>query len=98
MNMNSPVRTSEQYHAQALRWSDLDGKARSLEQLQEHELNKRAKAYKDMSVAAAEREVKASQEWADYITEKVQARTSANDARAEMDTLAMRHAEEMRRV
>lgn len=102
MNTMAPVQTSEQYRAQAVHWARADGTARQLEESKTAVLAKMMKALgggeKPPPLAAAERDVKASQEWHDFITEMVMARTNANLARAEMDYLAMRHAEEMRRV
>jgi hypothetical protein len=99
--MNAPdgIPVSEQYRMAAREYARLDGKARELEASKDHVLAKWARAMgktedgKEMSVAAAEREVKATQEWADFRTEIEQARTSANEARAEMEALQMKHEE-----
>jgi hypothetical protein len=93
------IPVSEQYRLAALKFARLDGRARELEASKDHVLAKRAREMgrtadgKEMSIAAAEREVKATQEWADFRSEIEQARTSANEARAEMEALQMKHEE-----
>ncbi len=81
---------AERYREQAVRWATLDGHARKLEEMKTPELAKRVKAQGDKAVAAAERDVRASQEWHDLVSETVQARTSANLAWAEMDYLRLK--------
>lgn len=97
MNMTAPLPISEQYRSAAHHWARMDGDARKLEEMKTSTLAKMMKALaggeKPPPLAAAERDVKASQEWHDFITEMVMARTSANDARVEMDYLMMKHEE-----
>lgn len=101
MNMQTTIPISDQYRAAARDWARTDGAARQLEETKTSVLAKMMKALgggeKPPPLAAAERDVKASQEWHDFITEMVLARTAANLARVEMDTLQMRHEEEKRR-
>ena len=47
----------------------------------------------DVSEAKAEKLVKASPEWSDYIKKMVNAKTAANRAKVELDYLKMRHME-----
>lgn len=93
MTAHHPIPLSEQYRAAARDWARTDGHARKLEELKSSELAKRMKALGDMTVAAAEREVKATQEWRDFIEEMAQARTAANAAFAELEYLRMKHNE-----
>lgn len=89
---------SDDYRIAALKWSNSDGRARRLEALKEPRLAKLAKALEGSvegkwSVAASEREVRATDAWHAFIEELTQARTLANADRAEMDALLMRHEE-----
>jgi len=99
MNDLTNIPVSEQYRLAALKWARLDGHARELEASKDHVMAKKAREVgkgeqgKEPSIAGAEREVKATQFWADFRTEIEQARTSANEARAEMEALQMRHEE-----
>ena len=76
----------EQLRVFALAWAAADAKAYELEEKKTAELAKRCKALgSDLSVAAAEREVKATQSWHDHIGEIARARYEANKARGELD-------------
>lgn len=76
---NMAADPAERFRDAALRWAKSDGRARRLEELKDHDLAKRMKARGDAaSLAAAKRDVEASPERADYLTEMVQARTQAN--------------------
>ena len=81
---------AEQFRTMGRKWTESDGRARKLKEMKEHVLAKRAKAMGDRPVAAAERDVKASQEWADFLTEMVQARTQANRELIEVEYLHMK--------
>ncbi len=85
---------SEQYRITAKLWVDLDGAARMLESCKEPVLSQMVKRQGDVAVARAERDAKASPEWADYITKMVDARTAANLKRVQLEYLKMRHMEE----
>lgn len=91
---------SKRYFNAATAWAKADGEARELEALKDITLHQTAKqVMKDheethgvvLSLAAAEREVKASDAWQAFIAKMVAARTRANHDRAEMDTLMMEH-------
>lgn len=76
----------EQLRVFAVKWADADAKAYELEEKKTAELARRCKALGgDLSIAAAEREVKASQAWHDHIGEIARARHAANAARGELD-------------
>jgi hypothetical protein len=81
---------AEQFRDAGLRWAKSDERARKLKELKDHELAKRMKAQGDKPIAAAKRDVEASQGWADFLTEMVQARTQANRERIEMEYLHMK--------
>jgi hypothetical protein len=98
---DSDVPISEQFRRQARTWARLDGDARRLEAMRDPELAKRSKAVatahrepKEMSLAASEREVRATQEWHDFLGEIWDARQAANEAWTEIEYLRMRHDEE----
>ena len=80
---------AEQFRMEGQKWVQSDERARKHKELKDHELAKRMKALGDMAVAAAKRDVEASQAWADFLTEMVQARTQANRERIEVEYLHM---------
>ena len=95
MNIASHIASMSADHAEAFRaagdrWVKSDERARRLEELKDHTLAKRMKARGDIAVAAAKRDVEATQEWADFLTEMVQARSQANRERIEMEYLHMK--------
>ena len=81
---------AERFRVIAKAWAKSDGRARQLEEMKSAVLARRMKALGDKPIAAAERDVKASQEWADFLTEMVQARVQANTERGEMEYLHMK--------
>lgn len=89
-NMAKDNTIAEEFRKAATAWAKSDGRARKLEEMKSAVLARMMKALGDKPVAAAERDVKASQEWADVITEMVQARTQANTERAEMEYLFLK--------
>lgn len=92
MNRNDmPV--SEQYRLAARDWVEMDAAARMLEEGKTTFLAQRMAAMGDVPVSKAERDVKSSREWADYIKKMVNAKTAANRQRVELDYLKMRHME-----
>lgn len=89
---NQPI--SEQYRIAALKWLDLDNAARMLEETKDVQLSQLVAAKGDVPVAHAERDVKASPEWAVFIASKVEARTKANKSKCQLEYLKMRHSEQ----
>ena len=81
---------SEQYRIAAKQWVDFDGAARMLEETKTAVLAQKMKALGDMPAAHAEREVKASPEWHDFIKQMVESRTAANLARVKMEWCRMK--------
>ena len=89
---NQPI--SEQYRIAALEWVDLDNAARMLEETKDVQLSQLVQAMGDVPVAHAERDVKASEGWAEFIKAKVEARTKANKAKCRLTYITMRHSEQ----
>ena len=88
---NQPL--SEQYRLAALEWVELDAAARLQEESKTTVLSQMIKALGDLPVTTAERDVKATPEWKDYIHTMVAARTAANKAKLKIEWIRMRHAE-----
>ena len=92
---------SEQFRLVANSWVDADAKARELEGLKDLLLEQRKNALvlaaqrrgEKLADNAAEREVKASDQWMDYITGMIHARTLANKHKVEMERIRMRERE-----
>lgn len=93
MNASPHLPPAEQYRLAAKAWVDLDGAARLLEETKTAVLAQRMKALGDIPAAHAEREVKASQEWSDFIAGMVKARTDANLAKVRMEWTRMKFME-----
>jgi hypothetical protein len=95
--MNAPFRNdtpvSEQYRLAALDWVAVDAAARMLEEGKTTYLAQQKAKLGDIPDSKAERLVKSSPEWADYIKKMVNAKTVANKQRVELDYLKMRHME-----
>ncbi len=89
---NRPI--SEQYRLAAPQWSKADAVARMLEEGKTTFLAQKMTELGDIPVSKAERDVKATTEWADYIKRMVNARTVANEAKVEMQYLNMRYFEQ----
>lgn len=90
---NQPI--SEQYRVAAKDWVDKDDAARLLEETKTAVLSQKMKALGDVPVAHAERDVKASQEWHDWIKDMVEARTAANLAKVKLEYIKMKASEHM---
>jgi len=88
---DTPV--SEQYRIAALDWVATDAAARMLEEGKTTYLAQQKALLGEMPDSKAERIVKSSPEWADYIKKMVNAKTAANRQRVEIDYLKMRHME-----
>lgn len=84
---------SEQFRIVAKNWVELDGAARMLEETKSAVLSQKMKQLGDKPAAHAERDVKASEEWHDFIRQMVEARTAANLARVKMKWCEMKFAE-----
>lgn len=84
---------SERFRLVAKAWVEADASARLLEETKSAVLSQRMKALGDMPAAHAEREVKASSEWHDFITKMVSARTQANLKKVQLEYLKMQFQE-----
>lgn len=93
MSLRNDVPISEQFRLAALDWVEVDAAARMLEEGKTTYLAQCQARLGDMPVSKAEREVKSSAEWADYIKKMVNARTAANRKKVDLDFLRMRHME-----
>lgn len=91
MRSNQPI--SEQYRIAAMEWADLDSSARMLEEGKTTYLAQQKAILGDIPDSHAEKQVKASERWSDYIKAMVRAKTAANKARIEMDFLKMKFSE-----
>lgn len=91
--MRNDVPVSEQYRIAARDWVDMDAAARMLEEGKTTYLAQLITKLGDMPHAKAERTVKSSPEWSDYIKKMVNAKTAANRQRVELDFLKMKHME-----
>lgn len=95
MTDRANIPLSEQYRIAAKAWVELDSAASLLEETKSAVLAQRMNALGDIPVSHAERIVKGSPEWADFIDRMVRARTEANLAKVKLEWLRMRHSEWM---
>ncbi len=86
--MNLPL--SEQYRIAAEAWVDKEAAANVLEETKSAYLAKEKADLGDIPDAHAERIVKASLGWLDYITSMCNARQAANHAKVRVEVLRMR--------
>lgn len=93
MSEQSNLPWSEQFRLAAKAWVELDKAANMLEETKSAVLSQRMIALGDMPVSHAEREVKASAEWQDFIKSMVDARGQANLKKVQMEYLRMKFME-----
>jgi hypothetical protein len=91
--MRNDVPISEQYRLAAREWVEMDAAARMLEEGKTTYLAQQKALHGDISDAKAEKLVKSSPQWSDYIKKMVNAKTAANRQKVELDYLRMRHME-----
>jgi hypothetical protein len=91
INGNAPI--SELYRLAAEDWVRLDGAARLLEETKTAVLSQMMASLGDMPVSRAELTVKSTDDWKEFVTEMVKARTAANEKKIEVEYLKMRFAE-----
>lgn len=87
------VDLSERYRLAALEWAELDSAARMLDEGKTTYLAQQKALLGDIPDSHAEKQVKASEPWANYIKTMVRAKTAANKARVEVDYLKMKFQE-----
>lgn len=88
---NLPI--SEQFRLVAKEWVEADSAARLLEETKTAVLAQRKKLLGDMPDTHAEKEVKASAEWHDFVAGMVKARTQANLKKVQLEYIKMQFAE-----
>jgi hypothetical protein len=93
VNDHSNMPWSEQFRVTAKQWVELDRAATMLEETKSAVLSQRMTALGDMPVSHAERTVKGSVEWQDFIKTMVDARTQANLKKVQMEYLRMKFSE-----
>lgn len=93
MNAQSNLPWAEQYRIAAKAWVELDKAATMLEETKTAVLSQRMAALGDMPVSHAERAVKASPEWQDFIKSMVDARSQANLKKVQLEYLRMKFME-----
>ena len=81
---------SDRYAHAGKEWAQLEGAARMLEETKTAVLAQRKAALGDMADNKAEKAVKASVEWHEFITKMVEARTAANLAKVKLKYFEMK--------
>jgi len=84
---------SEQYRIVAKRWVEADAAARMLEETKTAVLAQMKSRLGEMTDAKAEKIVKSSTEWNDFLQKMVNARTSANLAKVQLKYIEMKYFE-----
>ena len=84
---------SEEYRIVAKQWVDADNAARMLEESKTAVLSQKMAEQGDMPVSSAERNVKASPEWYEFIEKMVTARTTANRLKVQLEYIRMKSSE-----
>ncbi len=85
---NAPL--SEQYRVVAKAWVDADAAANLLEETKSAMLARMMLAQGDMPVSRAEMNVKASDEWREFVSRMVEAREKASLMKVKMEYIRMR--------
>ena len=92
-----PAPISERYRLVAKEWVELDHAARLLEETKSAVLSQMMAVLGDMPVSRAELLVKASDDWHKFVKDMVDARTSANLKKVELEWIRMRFSEQQSR-
>lgn len=87
------VEWSEQFRLAAKDWVEKDAAASLLEETKSAVLSQHMIALGDIPVSHAEREVKASPTWGDFVKDMVAARKAANLAKVRCEYLRMKYGE-----
>ena len=88
---NQPI--SEEYRVVAKNWVDAEAAASLLEDTKSAVLAQKMAALGDMPVSKAEMQVKASDDWTDFIEKMVEARKRANLLKVQLEYIRMRSSE-----
>ena len=89
--MTQPI--SEEYRIVAKQWVDAEAAASMLEDTKSAVLSQMMLKLGDMAVSKAEMQVKASDEWGDFIHKMVEARKRANLLKVQLEYIRMRSSE-----
>lgn len=84
---------SEQFRLAAKDWVEKEAAASMLEETKSAVLSQHMSRLGDIPVSHAERTVKASEEWMDFITKMVGAREAANLAKVKLEFIRMKYFE-----
>ena len=84
---------SEQFRIIAKRWVDQDAAASLLEESKSAVLSQRMAALGEMPVSKAEMQIKASDEWHEYIEKMVDERKKASLLKVQLEFIRMRFSE-----
>lgn len=93
--MTQPL--SERFRLVAKEWVELDHAARLMEETKSAVLSQQMAVLGDMPVSKAEKIVKASEDWHKFVQAMVEARTSANLKKVELEWVKMRFSEQQSR-
>lgn len=93
MNDRANLPYSEQFRIVAKEWVDLDNAATMLEETKSAVLSQKMAALGDIPVSHAERGVKSSPEWLDFVKKMVDARSAANLKKVQIEYLKMKFQE-----
>jgi putative sterol carrier protein len=93
MNVQANHPISEQYRLIAKDWVEKDSAANLLEETKSAVLSQMMARLGDIPVSHAERAVKSSEEWMDFITKMVRAREAANLAKVRCEFIKMKFSE-----
>ena len=88
MPQDAPL--SEQYRVVAKAWVDADAAANLLEETKSAMLARLMQRQGDMPVSRAEMNVKASDEWREFVTKMVEAREKASLMKVKLEYIRMR--------
>lgn len=88
---NHPI--SEQFRLSAKDWVEKDSAANLLEETKSAVLSQMMARLGDIPVSHAERAVKSSEEWMDFVTKMVRAREAANLAKVRCEYIRMKFQE-----
>jgi hypothetical protein len=91
MNGNLPI--SEQYRIVAKNWVDADAAASLLEETKSAVLARMMADQGDMPVSRAEMNVKASDDWREFVTKMVEAREKAALLKVQLEYIRMKFSE-----
>lgn len=93
MNVQANHPISEQYRLIAKDWVEKDSAASLLEETKSAVLSQMMARLGDIPVSHAERTVKSSDEWMDFVTKMVRAREAANLAKVRCEFIKMKFSE-----